>query len=83
PVPQAPAPTPASTALRAKGLDEQPTNERLTFSGPDEDGGTAVRRSASVAPGTNAAAQGTRRERREAARTQSKTAKSSRSKKKR
>ncbi|MET0315439.1 MAG: hypothetical protein ABW188_01330, partial [Rhodococcus fascians] len=82
---EAPA-APVPSALRAKGLDDR-TEERLTFSGPDEDGGTAVRRSGvATAPnssGGDAAAQGTRRERREAARAQSKTSKPARSKKKR
>ncbi|OZF58581.1 preprotein translocase subunit SecA [Rhodococcus sp. 14-2470-1b] len=82
---KAPA-APVPSALRAKGLDER-TEERLTFSGPDEDGGTAVRRSgvatASNSSDGDAAAQGTRRERREAARAQSKTSKPARSKKKR
>ncbi|MGB2950044.1 MAG: preprotein translocase subunit SecA [Rhodococcus sp. (in: high G+C Gram-positive bacteria)] len=79
------AAAPVPTALRAKGLDERP-EERLTFSGPAEDGGTAVRRTggaAGAATGGNAAAQGTRRERREAARAQAKSPKSSRGKKKR
>ncbi|MFC9787731.1 preprotein translocase subunit SecA [Rhodococcus sp. NPDC127528] len=49
----------APTALRAKGLDQK-DETRLTFSGPNEDGNAAVRRSAAAA-GDGA---GSRRERR-------------------
>ncbi|MFI8566926.1 preprotein translocase subunit SecA [Rhodococcus sp. NPDC078407] len=70
PTTPAAAPTPAPSALRAKGLDDE-QERRLTFSGPAEGGGTDVRRSG----GTESAADGTRRERREAARAQSKTPK--------
>ncbi|MDI9931520.1 preprotein translocase subunit SecA [Rhodococcus sp. IEGM 1354] len=82
--PAAPAPAPAQaapTALRAKGLDER-DEQRLTFSGPAEGGGTAVQRSGAAASGESAA-DGTRRERREAARAQNKAPKkSARSKRK-
>ncbi|WP_042939889.1 hypothetical protein, partial [Rhodococcus sp. AW25M09] len=57
-----------------KGLDDR-EDQRLTFSGPAEDGGTAVRRSGSAAAAGESAADGTRRERREAARAQSKAPK--------
>ena len=67
PAPPAPA---VPSALRAKGLEDR-DEQRLTFSGPAEDGGTAVRRSGSATAGQSAA-DGTRRERREAARAQSK-----------
>ncbi len=90
PVPNAPAPAapapPAPavpSALRAKGLDER-EEQRLTFSGPAEGGGTDVRRSGASAGGSESAADGTRRERREAARAQSKAPKkAARSKRKR
>ncbi len=78
--------TSAPRALRAKGLDDQREDQRLTFSGPDEDGGTAVRRSNTPSASEAAegdAASGTRRERREAARAQARPSKSSRSKRRR
>ncbi|MBY6681701.1 preprotein translocase subunit SecA [Rhodococcus sp. BP-316] len=63
----APEPRPAApAALRAKGLDDESTG-RLTYSGPDETGGTSVRRAGSGSP-TGESSSGTRRERREAAR---------------
>lgn len=68
----------APVALRAKGLDdEQPRG--LTLSGPAEDGSAQVSR---VAGATDGQA-GTRRERREAARADSKSKKTPRSKRKR
>ncbi|HEY5852730.1 MAG TPA: hypothetical protein VIW24_01440, partial [Aldersonia sp.] len=69
----APAPTaPAPAALRAKGLDDEEPS-RLTYTGPDEGGHASVRRSAEAAGAAEAAGgSGTRRERREAARTQAK-----------
>lgn len=68
----------APSALKAKGLDEmQPRG--LTFSGPAEDGNAQVSRSADEQDG----APGTRRERREAARQDSKAKKAPRSKRKR
>ncbi|MBY4274122.1 preprotein translocase subunit SecA [Rhodococcus fascians] len=80
PAPAAPAQA-APTALRAKGLDER-DEQRLTFSGPAEGGGTAVQRS-DAAASAESAAEGTRRERREAARAQNKAPKkSARSKRK-
>ncbi|WP_206489835.1 preprotein translocase subunit SecA [Rhodococcus sp. KRD162] len=79
PAPPAPA---VPSALRAKGLEDR-DEQRLTFSGPAEDGGTAVRRSGSATAGQSAA-DGTRRERRQAARAQSKgPKKAARSKRKR
>jgi preprotein translocase subunit SecA len=81
--PAAPRETPAPelrkaapAALRAKGLDDDETG-RLTFSGPDESGGTSVRRagSASGSDRSNDAGSATRRERREAARTSAKPVK--------
>ncbi|MBD8053479.1 preprotein translocase subunit SecA [Rhodococcus ruber] len=73
PAAPAPAPAPAPATLRAKGLDED-DDRSLTYTGPAEDGSAQVRRSpatsspAASAPGTT----GTRRQRREAARKQSK-----------
>ncbi|QNG19427.1 preprotein translocase subunit SecA [Rhodococcus triatomae] len=82
----APAPTPtaqpAPPALRAKGLDDAEPARGLTFSGPSEDGGTQSRRE--TAGGGDGATVGTRRERREAARKQTKSGKKGgRSKRKR
>ena len=57
-------------ALRAKGIDDQ--QQRLTYSGPSEDGGVEVKRTG--APST---AGTTRKERREAARQQQKAGKHS------
>ncbi|MCJ0890567.1 preprotein translocase subunit SecA [Rhodococcus sp. ARC_M5] len=76
PAPSAPAPSAPAvpSALRAKGLDEQ-DEQRLTFSGPAEGGGTDVRRSEPSRSAGESAAEGTRRERREAARTQNKAPK--------
>ena len=74
--PQAGAPAPS---LRAKGIDNQPPP--LTYTGPSEDGSAQVQRSGDG--GRHAAANGgTRRERREAARRQSKSGKSARSRRK-
>ncbi|MBY6312693.1 preprotein translocase subunit SecA [Rhodococcoides kroppenstedtii] len=56
----------APPALRARGLDERDPS-RLTYSGPDESGGTSVRR-ASTDGGAAEKSTTTRRERREAAR---------------
>ncbi|MCA1006446.1 preprotein translocase subunit SecA [Rhodococcus hoagii] len=68
----------APVALRAKGLDdEQPRG--LTLSGPAEDGNAQVSRAAGDIDGET----GTRRERREAARADSKSKKAPRSKRKR
>ncbi|MFC9514246.1 preprotein translocase subunit SecA [Nocardiaceae bacterium NPDC056970] len=68
----------APVALRAKGLDdEQPRG--LTLSGPAEDGNAQVSRAAGDVDGET----GTRRERREAARADSKSKKAPRSKRKR
>jgi preprotein translocase subunit SecA len=64
----------APAALRARGLNE-PAPSGLNYSGPAEDGGTEVHRSSG--PATDG---GTRRERREAARQQSKSAKPRRKK---
>ncbi|GGG12542.1 protein translocase subunit SecA 1 [Rhodococcoides trifolii] len=69
PTQQQPTPEPersaAPAALRAKGLGDDQTS-RLTYSGPDEDGGTVVRRGSGAE--SNGGGDGTRRERREAAR---------------
>jgi preprotein translocase subunit SecA len=60
-------------ALRAKGIDD--SAPPLTYSGPSEDGSTQVKRDGSGG-GKHAAPSGTsRRERREAARQQAKSAK--------
>jgi len=68
----------APVALRAKGLDdEQPRG--LTLSGPGEDGSAQVSRAAGDTDGQA----GTRRERREAARTDAKYKKAPKSKRKR
>ncbi|MDG4664297.1 preprotein translocase subunit SecA [Mycobacterium sp. 236(2023)] len=56
---------PAAAGVRAKGIDDQ--QQRLTYSGPSEDGGVEVKRSG-AAPTTGT----TRKERREAARQQQK-----------
>ncbi|WP_254698995.1 preprotein translocase subunit SecA [Rhodococcus sp. SGAir0479] len=67
----------APVALRAKGLDdEQPRG--LTLSGPSEDGSAQVSRVA----GETDAPEGTRRERREAARAESKSKRGPKSKRK-
>jgi preprotein translocase subunit SecA len=66
----------APAAVRAKGLEER-SAPALTYSGPDEDGGTAVSRApAEAADGQPAA----RRDRRAAARTQAKGSRPSRKK---
>jgi preprotein translocase subunit SecA len=68
-----PQPAPGSQvppALRGKGLgQQQPNQQRLSYSGPDEDGGVDSHEDQADANGDGA---GTRRERRAAARTQSK-----------
>ncbi|MFD6858564.1 preprotein translocase subunit SecA [Rhodococcus sp. NPDC060090] len=65
--PRQPAPAPAPAALRAKGLDE--TERRLTYTGPAEDGRAHVARSSSGPSEASGPQQGgTRRERRAAAR---------------
>jgi preprotein translocase subunit SecA len=83
PVPLEKAPR-APGALRAKGLDERAA-PALTYSGPDEDGGTAVSSDRSVngasASGEGAAPPAARRDRRAAARTQTKGPKAPRQKK--
>jgi preprotein translocase subunit SecA len=68
--PAPPQPAPGSQvppALRGKGLDQH-EQQRLSYSGPDEEGGVDSRSDASEANGDS----GTRRERRAAARSQSK-----------
>ncbi|MDI9918914.1 preprotein translocase subunit SecA [Rhodococcus sp. IEGM 1379] len=70
--------TAAPSALRAKGLDDTGPS-RLTYSGPDEDGKAKATRDAADDSGDAAS----RRERREAARTQSKSTKAPKSKRKR
>ncbi|TSD97338.1 preprotein translocase subunit SecA [Skermania sp. ID1734] len=70
----------APAALRAKGLNEaEPSG--LTYSGPAEDGSKSVRRATAETAGAGATA--TRRERREAARQQSKPKRAPKSKRKR
>ncbi|MGY3552574.1 preprotein translocase subunit SecA [Williamsia sp. R60] len=64
----APARKPAPAALRAKGIDDS-DDAALTYSGPSETGGTAVRQTGS----SNGQASGTRKERRAAARAGTKT----------
>ncbi|WP_207840175.1 preprotein translocase subunit SecA [Williamsia soli] len=75
--PAAPAPLPtqqaapkqaAPAALRAKGIEDD-NNSRLTYSGPSESGGTSVRQTGGS---SNGQADGTRKERRAAARAGSK-----------
>jgi preprotein translocase subunit SecA len=84
--PAAPAPLPteqpapprpaAPAALRAKGIDDS-ADTGLTYSGPSETGGTAVRRTGSGGSngqsGSNGQGTGTRKERRAAARAGTKT----------
>ncbi|MFC0439036.1 preprotein translocase subunit SecA [Kutzneria buriramensis] len=68
--PAPPQPAPGSQvppALRGKGLGQQQNQQRLSYSGPDEDGGVDSHEDKSDGDGG-----GTRRERRAAARTQSK-----------
>ncbi|MFZ2172608.1 MAG: preprotein translocase subunit SecA [Rhodococcus sp. (in: high G+C Gram-positive bacteria)] len=76
--PQAPE-TAAPPALRAKGLDEDDQPRGLTYSGPAEDGSAHLSRRGAE----DTAETGTRRQRREAARSQSKPGKAPRSKRKR
>jgi preprotein translocase subunit SecA len=64
--------SPASAALRAKGIDDEAP--QLTYSGPSEDGSAQVQRT-SGGPKHAAPSGGTRRERREAARRNAKAAK--------
>ncbi|ARE33750.1 preprotein translocase subunit SecA [Rhodococcus sp. BH4] len=71
--------TAAPTALRAKGLDDEGPS-RLTYTGPDEDGKAKATRDSAADAGDGAAS---RRERREAARTQSKSNRAPKSKRKR
>ena len=71
--------TAAPTALRAKGLDDEGPS-RLTYTGPDEDGKAKATRDSAADTGDGAAS---RRERREAARTQSKSNRAPKSKRKR
>ena len=61
----APTPAPAPAALRAKGLDDGGRQQRLTYSGPAEDGSAQVSRSGGAAAAAQA---GSRKERRAAAR---------------
>ncbi|MFD3812085.1 preprotein translocase subunit SecA [Rhodococcus sp. NPDC058639] len=68
--PAQPAPAPAPAVLRAQGLDEG--ERRLTYSGPAEDGRAHVARR-SGGDGAAPAAQGTRKERRAAARRDAKS----------
>ncbi|MFD6896169.1 preprotein translocase subunit SecA [Rhodococcus sp. NPDC060086] len=71
-LPRQTAPAPAPAALRAKGLDE--TERRLTYTGPAEDGRAHVARSSSGPSEASGPQQGgTRRERRAAARKDTKT----------
>ena len=70
--------TPAPSALRAKGLDDDGPS-RLTYTGPDEDGKAKATRDPAVEAGETAS----RRERREAARTQAKGNRAPKSKRKR
>jgi preprotein translocase subunit SecA len=65
--------------LRAKGLDDEGPS-RLTYTGPDEDGKAKATRDSAADSGDGAAS---RRERREAARTQSKSNRAPKSKRKR
>ena len=61
-------PVVAPVAFRTKGLDDE-TDERMTYSGPDESGGTAVRRTSAASAGNGAGPNaGTRRDRRAEAR---------------
>ncbi|MCK8670078.1 preprotein translocase subunit SecA [Rhodococcus sp. HM1] len=61
----APAPAPAPAPLRAKGLDDGGRQQRLTYSGPAEDGSAQVSRTGGAAAAAQA---GSRKERRAAAR---------------
>jgi preprotein translocase subunit SecA len=61
----------APPALRARGIDDSGPRG-LSYSGPDEGGRTAVHSDAEEYGGSDAPTQGTRRERREAARAQTK-----------
>lgn len=70
--------TAAPSALRAKGLDDDGPS-RLTYTGPDEDGKAKATRDPAVDAGDTAS----RRERREAARTQAKGNRAPKSKRKR
>jgi len=74
PAPAVPVPAQPPAPLRAKGLDER-SAPALTYSGPDEDGGTAVSAGPAAARSAGAGAPVPRRERRAAARTQAKGAK--------
>ncbi len=74
PAPAVPVPAQPPAPLRAKGLDER-SALALTYSGPDEDGGTAVSAGPAAARSAGAGAPVPRRERRAAARTQAKGAK--------
>ncbi|MGH3516926.1 MAG: preprotein translocase subunit SecA, partial [Haloechinothrix sp.] len=64
-------------ALRGKGLGAHRADDGLTFSGPDERGGVSSRGDGAEQPGS-VAGSGTRRERRAAARAQSKRKKGAR-----
>jgi len=78
-----PAPLAAPAALRAKGLDDE-QDAGMTYSGPDESGGTAVRGNATadgngVTNGVTNVVAGTRRDRRADARKKVKAPKSAKS----
>ncbi|MGE5696410.1 MAG: preprotein translocase subunit SecA [Candidatus Sericytochromatia bacterium] len=69
---------PAPAAMRAKGIDDDGAGqEQLTYSGPSEDGSAQVQRNGGE-PTPAGVGGGTRRERREAARKQARSAKAAR-----